>query len=122
MTLTSQYIKQKAYAIGFHKVGITNAVETKKEQDNMENWLSQKKHGEMNWMENRKSERGNIFEYFPEVKTVISLGYNYYVGKNQSSLSSKYKFSNYAWGDDYHDVIKKKLFYLLEEIKKRVQK
>ena len=76
----------------------------------------------MAWMKKRKSERGNIFEYFPEVKTVISLGYNYYVGKNQSSMNSKYKFSNYAWGDDYHDVIKKKLFYLLKEIKKKSPK
>ena len=118
MTLTSEYIKQKAHEIGFHKVGITNAAETKKERDNMEDWLLQKKHGGMDWMKKRKSERGNIFEYFPEVKTVISLGYNYYVGKNQLDLNSKYKFSNYAWGDDYHDVIKKKLFYLLEEIEK----
>ena len=119
MTLTSEYIKQKAHEIGFHKVGITNAVETNKERDNMEDWLLQKKHGGMDWMKKRKSERGNIFEYFPEVKTVISLGYNYYVGKNQLDLNSKYKFSNYAWGDDYHDVIKKKLFYLLEEIEKK---
>ena len=109
MKLTSEYIKKKAYEIGFHKVGITNAVETNKEQDNMEDWLSQRKHGGMNWMENRKSERGNIFEYFPDVKTVISLGFNYYVGKNQSSMNSQYKFSNYAWGDVYHDVIKKKI-------------
>ena len=42
MTLTSEYIKQKAYEIGFHKVGITNAVETKKERDNIEDWLLQK--------------------------------------------------------------------------------
>ena len=119
MTLTSDYIKQRAHEIGFHKVGITNAAETKKERDNMEDWLLQKKHGGMDWMKKRKSERGNIFEYFPEVKTVISLGYNYYVGKNQLDLNSKYKFSNYAWGDDYHDVIKKKLFYLLEDIEKK---
>ena len=43
MTLTSEYIKKKAYEIGFHKVGITNAAETKKERDNMEDWLLQKK-------------------------------------------------------------------------------
>ena len=122
MTLTSDYIKQRAHEIGFHKVGITNAAETKKERDNMEDWLLQKKHGGMDWMKKRKSERGNIFEYFPEVKTVISLGYNYYVGKNQLDLNSKYKFSNYAWGDDYHDVIKKKLFYLLEEIENKYPK
>ena len=119
MALSSDFIKQKAHEIGFHKVGITNAANTKKEQVNLETWLSQEKHGQMNWMKKRKSERGNIYEYFPEVKTIISLGYNYYVGKSQSDIQSNYKISNYAWGDDYHDIIKTKLFSLLEEIKKQ---
>ena len=119
MTLSSEYIKNKAYDLGFHKVGITNAAHTKKEKNNLEDWISQKKHGDMKWMEKRKSERGNIFNYFPEAKTVISLGYNYYVGKTQSQLDSSYKVSNYAWGDDYHDIIKTKLFALLEQIKKK---
>ena len=119
MALSSDFIKQKAHEIGFHKVGITNAKHTKKEQLNLETWLSQEKHGQMNWMKKRKSERGNIYEYFPEVKTIVSLGYNYYVGKSQSDIQSNYKISNYAWGDDYHDIIKTKLFSLLEEVKKQ---
>ena len=119
MVLSSEYIKNKAYDLGFHKVGITNAAHTKREKNNLEDWISQKKHGDMKWMEKRKSERGDIFNYFPEAKTVISLGYNYYVGKNQSQLDSSYKVSNYAWGDDYHDIIKTKLFALLEQIKKK---
>ena len=119
MALSSEYIKNKAYDLGFHKVGITNAAHTKREKNNLEDWISQKKHGDMKWMEKRKSERGDIFNYFPEAKTVISLGYNYYVGKNQSQLDSSYKVSNYAWGDDYHDIIKTKLFALLEQIKKK---
>ena len=122
MSLSSEYIKEKAYDLGFHKVGITNATQTKKEQKNLEVWLSQKKHAGMNWMEKRKSERGDIFNYFPEAKTVVSLGYNYYVGKDQSDLNSNYKFSNYAWGEDYHSVIKKKLFSLLEIITKKSPK
>ena len=122
MSLSSEYIKEKAYDLGFHKVGITNATQTKKEQKNLETWLSQKKHGEMKWMEKRRSERGDIFNYFPEAKTVVSLGYNYYVGKDQSNLNSDYKFSNYAWGEDYHSVIKKKLFSLLEIITKKSPK
>ena len=44
---------------------------------------------------------------------------NYYVGKGQSDLTSDFKFSNYAWGDDYHLVIKSKLFSLLEFIKNK---
>ena len=119
MSISSEYIKEKAYDLGFHKVGITNATQTKKEQKNLETWLSQKKHGEMKWMEKRKSERGDIFNYFPEARTVVSLGYNYYVGKDQSDLQSGYKFSNYAWGEDYHTVIKTKLFSLLEIITKK---
>ena len=117
--ITSDIIKEKAIELGFHKVGIAKAAKTKKEQERLDEWLDQKKHADMEWIENRKSERGNIFNYFSEAKTVISLGMNYYVGKDQSDLTSDFKFSNYAWGDDYHLVIKSKLFSLLEFIKNK---
>ena len=115
--ITSDIIKEKAIELGFHKVGIAKAAKTEQEQERLDEWLDQKKHADMEWIENRKSERGNIFNYFSEAKTVISLGMNYYVGKEQSDLTSDFKFSNYAWGDDYHLVIKSKLFSLLEFIK-----
>ena len=73
--------------------------------------------GTMNWMEKRKDERGNIFNYFTEVKSVISVGLNYYSGHDQNDLKSNYKFSNYAWGDDYHHIIKSKLYELMKHIK-----
>ena len=117
--ITSDLIKEKAIELGFHKVGIAKATKTKQEQERLDEWLDQKKHADMEWIENRKSERGNIFNYFSEAKTVISLGMNYYVGKDQSDLISDFKFSNYAWGDDYHLVIKSKLFSLLEFIKNK---
>ena len=117
--ITSDIIKEKAIELGFHKVGIAKAAKTKQEQERLNQWLDQKKHADMEWIENRKSERGNIFNYFSEAKTVISLGMNYYVGKDQSDLISDFKFSNYAWGDDYHLVIKSKLFSLLEFIKNK---
>ena len=117
--ITSDIIKEKAIELGFHKVGIAKATKTKQEQERLNQWLDQKKHADMEWIENRKSERGNIFNYFSEAKTVISLGMNYYVGKEQSDLTSDFKFSNYAWGDDYHLVIKSKLFSLLEFIKNK---
>ena len=117
--ITPDTIKEKAIELGFHKVGIAKAAKTKKEQERLDEWLDQKKHADMEWIENRKSERGNIFNYFSEAKTVISLGMNYYVGKEQSDLTSDFKFSNYAWGDDYHLVIKSKLFSLLEFIKNK---
>ena len=117
--ITSDIIKEKAIELGFHKVGIAKAAKTEQEQERLNEWLDQKKHADMEWIENRKSERGNILNYFSEAKTVISLGMNYYVGKEQSDLTSDFKFSNYAWGDDYHLVIKSKLFSLLEFIKNK---
>ena len=117
--ITSDIIKEKAIELGFHKVGVAKAAKTEQEQERLNEWLDQKKHADMEWIENRKSERGNIFNYFSEAKTVISLGMNYYVGKEQSDLTSDFKFSNYAWGDDYHLVIKSKLFSLLEFIKNK---
>ena len=58
--ITSDLIKEKAIELGFHKVGIAKAAKTKKEQERLDEWLDQKKHADMEWIENRKSERGNI--------------------------------------------------------------
>ena len=70
----------------------------------------------MHWIENRMAERANILEYYPNAESVIIVTQNYYTG-NTSSSKGIGKFSNYAWGDDYHVVIKKKLYELLAEIK-----
>ena len=118
MVISSEKIKRKAFELGFNKVGIAKAMHTKKEEMQLNQWLDDNKHAGMGWIEKRKSERGNIFSYFTEAKTVISVGMNYYVGKDQSNLESNFKFSNYAWGDDYHSVMKSKLYLLLEFIKK----
>ena len=75
----------------------------------------------MRWMENRADERGDISKYYPEAKSVISLGLNYFTG-NASSHPDVGKISNYAWGDDYHDLIKSRLYNLLSEIKSEYPK
>ena len=113
----TQYIKEKAKDIGFEKIGITQAVSTDEERIQLKDWLKNKHHGTMNWMEKREDERGSIFNYFTEVKSVISVGLNYYSGHDQNDLKSNYKFSNYAWGDDYHHIIKSKLYELMKHIK-----
>ena len=112
----TQQIKDKATDIGFEKIGITKAVTTNDEKVRLEEWIKNKHHGSMSWIEKRKDERGYIFKYFKEVKSVISVGMNYYSGKNQNDLESNNKFSNYAWGDDYHDIIKSKLYELLRAV------
>ena len=70
----------------------------------------------MHWMRNRSSERSNILNYYPNAKSVISVGLNYFTG-NTSTQKDVGKISNYAWGDDYHDIIKPRLYQLLNQIK-----
>ena len=117
MKISSESIKKKAQELGFQKVGIAKADPTPKEKNDLETWLDQGRHATMGWMEKRKDERGNIHTYFPEAKSIISVGMNYHVGKGQNDIKSDLKFSTYAWGDDYHDVLKKRLFQLLKWIK-----
>tara|TARA_B100000214_G_scaffold363627_1_gene329339 strand:- start:429 stop:1343 length:915 start_codon:yes stop_codon:yes gene_type:complete len=118
MKISSKSIKKKAEELGFQKVGIARAEKTPKEKSDLDSWLMQGKHASMDWMMNRTDERGNIHTYFPEARSVIAVGMNYYTGKNQDDFRSDYKFSNYAWGDDYHIVLKKQLYQLLNWIKK----
>ena len=112
MHISSKSIKTKAIELGFQKVGIARASETNSEKKKLLDWLQKGNHSSMKWMEKRKDERGSIHSYFPEAKTVISVGMNYYVGKDQNDLESDYKFSNYAWGEDYHIILKNHLFQI----------
>ena len=122
MKISSKSIKKKAEELGFQKVGIARAEKTPQEKSDLDSWLMQGNHASMAWMMNRKDERGNIHTYFPEARSVIAVGMNYYTGNDQDDLRSDYKFSNYAWGDDYHTVLKKQLYQLLNWIKENNSK
>ena len=122
MKISSKSIKKKAEELGFQKVGIARAENTPQEKSDLDSWLMQGNHASMAWMMNRKDERGNIHKYFPEARSVIAVGMNYYTGNDQEDLRSDYKFSNYAWGDDYHTVLKKQLYQLLNWIKENNSK
>jgi len=116
----SSLLKTKALELGFQKVGIAKAVSTPEEKSNLETWLIKGHHGTMEWIEKREEERGNIFNYFPDAKSVISVGINYYSGYKQSDIKSDYKISNYAWGDDYHNILKSGLFKLLNWLRNEI--
>lgn len=109
----SQKVKSLLKEQGFTHAGITEACRTNHVESSLNQWLDKKLNGSMHWMEKRKRERGDIFEYYPEAKSVISTGINYFTGRTDS----KVKISNYAWGDDYHDILKKKLHQVLKNIK-----
>ena len=93
MKISSESIKKKVEELGFQKVGIARAEPTSKEKADLESWLNKGNHSTMEWMVKRKDERGNIHTYFPEARSVISVGINYYVGKGQDDIKSDFKFS-----------------------------
>ena len=117
MNKLSQRIKMKADELGFQKVGITKVEFSSENKLNLDQWISKGFHASMQWIENRKEERSNIFNYFPDAVSLISVGMNYFSGNTQDDLKSKFKFSNYAWGEDYHSLIKDRLQILLKWIK-----
>jgi len=112
----TKLIKKSAKKHSFSHIGIAEAKTYKEDYNHLNNWIDNGYHAEMNWMKDRLLERTNLFEYYPESKSVIVLTQNYYKGDVTSDKNIG-KISNYAWGDDYHLVIKKKLYELLDEIK-----
>ena len=114
-----QNIKNVAMDLGFQKIGITEAQPTPKEHQRLNEWLATGNQAEMHWIEKRKEERGAIHEYFPEAKSIISVGMNYFTGLSRAVVGAELNFSNYAWGDDYHLILKERLQKLLAYIKQQ---
>ena len=112
----NQFIRYTAKNLGFSKIGVASAQQNPISQKQFTDWLGKGYHATMHWMEKRSDERENIHNFFPEAKSVISLALNYFTGIS-SDLVDVGKISNYAWGDDYHDLIKSRLYQLLKEIK-----
>lgn len=113
-------IKQKALEIGFHKVGIARAEELKVEGENLKQWLETGYQGEMKWLEREPEKRSDPRILFPGAKSIIVLAMNYYTPHEHEENDEKGKISRYAWGDDYHDVVKEKLWELFNWIKEEV--
>lgn len=111
-------IKMKAHELGFQYVGISRAEKLEKEARDLEIWLKQGRHGSMQWMENHFDMRVDPRELVPGAKSVISFMLNYY--PEEELASGEHKISRYAYGKDYHNVIKKKLKQLIRFIKEEI--
>ena len=109
----NKLISDKSKELGFNLVGFTSPHQS--QNNRLNQWLDLKYHASMKWMETSKDKRSDIFKYFPEVKTVISLAYNYYTDENDNN-EDQYKISNYAWGNDYHIILKEKLYQIIQLI------
>ena len=109
----SEKVKQLASNLGFDFCGISKAQKLEKEEVNLTNWLSNNYHGKMKYMENHFEKRIDPTKLVPGSKSVVSLLFNYFPVE---VLTSKKKLSKYAYGQDYHFVIKDKLKSLLSDI------
>ena len=114
----SQLIKAEAKRLGFLSCGISKAGFLEEEAPRLENWLNKNYHGEMKYMENHFDKRLNPTLLVDDAKSVISLLLNYYPSEIQNTDS--YKISKYAYGQDYHFVIKEKLQELLQTIQTEI--
>ena len=114
----SKLIKAEAKRLGFLSCGISKAGFLEEEAPRLENWLNQNHHGEMKYMENHFDKRLNPTLLVDDAKSVISLLLNYYPSEIQ--ITDSYKISKYAYGQDYHFVIKEKLQELLQTIQTEI--
>ena len=107
-TTQTAIIKQKAFELGFSHIGISKAGFLEKEARDLEKWLSNNYHGKMQYMENHFDLRTDPRKLVHGAKSVITILYNYFTDKKQVDPEAP-KISKYAYGKDYHFVIKKKL-------------
>ncbi|MEP7273801.1 MAG: tRNA epoxyqueuosine(34) reductase QueG [Acidobacteriota bacterium] len=118
--ISSDEIKTKARALGFHKIGIVAAVSLSEEGQRLGEWLARAFHGRMDYMARDPEKRSDPRQLMNSVRSVVSVALNYFHPGTHSDDPAIGKISRYAWGDDYHDVLRDKLKQLLVWIEDRV--
>lgn len=114
----TRLVKQEAARLGFSFCGISKAEFLENEAPRLENWLNQNMHGQMGYMANHFDMRLNPTLLVPGAKSVVSLMLNYYPEEVQPEGVPK--ISKYAYGEDYHKVIKRKLKEFINTLKEQI--
>ena len=112
-------IKTEAKRLGFLSCGISKAEFLEREAPRLENWLKKNMHGHMHYMENHFDKRLDPTKLVEGSKSVISLLLNYFPAETQKDNLAP-KISKYAYGTDYHFVIKDKIKGLVSFIKEEI--
>lgn len=112
-------IKNKAEKFGFQSCGISKAEFLEEDAPRLENWLKNGFHGQMSYMENYFDKRLDPRLLVEGARSVISLSYNYFP-KEKISSEENFKISKYAYGKDYHEVIKEILRALVAELQEEI--
>lgn len=110
----TKLVKQFAYELGFDYCGIAKAERLNEDADRLESWLNKGFHGSMQYMENHFELRVNPAQLVPGAKSVVTLLQNYFPSEQQNE--GAIKISKYAFGKDYHEVIRAKLRSFLQMI------
>ena len=118
LSADTQFIKKTAQSLGFEHCGIARAMPLEEDARRLEQWLKKGYQGTMNYMENHFDLRIDPAQLVPGAKSVITLLQNYYPEKTQATGTPG--ISKYAYGKDYHEVIKAKLKQFLQEIKNKI--
>jgi len=116
--LWTSHIKQKALDYGFLACGISKAVPLYDDAHRLEKWLKQNQHAGMDYMERNFDLRIDVSRLVPAAQSVISLLYNYY--PNEFQPEDTYHIAKYAYGKDYHKVIKQKLKQFTRELEAEI--
>lgn len=111
-------IKQKARSLGFDHCGIAKAEQLTEDAYRLEQWLQRGMHGSMQYMENYFDKRIDPRLLVDGAQSVITLLLNYFPGQMQQPEAPK--VAKYAYGRDYHDVIREKLNTLLAELRAEI--
>ena len=114
----SHFIKSTATQLGFDFCGIAKAVPLNEDAKRLENWLNKNMHGSMSYMQNHFDLRIDPTKLVPGAKSVITVLQNYYTEDKQNENAPI--ISKYAFGEDYHHVIKEKLHHFLFIIKNQL--
>jgi epoxyqueuosine reductase len=114
-------LKKIATDLGFSFCGISKAEFLSEEAPRLEEWLKRNYQGKMSYLENHFDKRLDPTLLVPGAKSVVSLIYNYYPEKDLAQENpDSYKIAKYAYGEDYHAVIKDKLTFFLQQIRNEV--
>lgn len=114
----SDFIKNKSIELGFISCGISKSAFLENEIGRFESWLKNNYHGQMSYMERNFDKRMDTRKLVDGSKSVISLLFNYYPSKEINNNS--FKISKYAYGNDYHFIIKDKLKTLLSSMRNEI--
>jgi epoxyqueuosine reductase len=116
----AQELKQEARRLGFDACGISKAEPLDEEARRLEAWLKAGFQGTMDWMERHFDKRIDPTKLVEGARSVISVLHNYYQPVAHDPSPETGKISRYAWGDDYHEVLKEKLYQLFAWLEAQV--